>query len=142
VRAADERPLHVVPGARRETRRDGVPRGRVPARPVALLLALALVACGCGEPAAEPTAVPPRPPGTEPLLGPYPRSQFHIDRDFFQSADEPATVPAGKATFLEDRDEVLGLVVRDKARAYAVTMLSYHHVVNDVIEGIPVAVTY
>ena len=63
-----------------------------------------------------------------------------FDRLF--SADDPATVPAREARFLKDDDEVLGLVIRGKARAYAVTMLSYHHVVNDVIAGIPVAVTY
>jgi hypothetical protein len=76
------------------------------------------------------------------MLGPYPRSQFFMEPDLFKAADEPATVPAAEATFLEDDDEVWGLVVLGKARAYAVTMLSYHHVVNDVIEGIPVAVTY
>ena len=107
-----------------------------------LLLVLALAACGGDKPPQDKVSGPPRPPANEPLLGPYPRSQFFIEHDLFLSVDEPATVPAGEATFLEEEDEVLGLVVRGKARAYAVTMLSYHHVVNDVIEGIPVAVTY
>ena len=76
------------------------------------------------------------------MVGPYPRSQFYLDHDLFLAADEPAVVPAGDAAFLTDASEVFGVVVKGKARAYAITMLSYHHVVNDVIEGIPVAVTY
>jgi hypothetical protein len=115
---------------------------RARARPFALLVVLALAACGRGESAKESGSRPPSPPADEPKLGPYPRSQFFLEHDLFKSVDEPATVPADEARFLEDDDEVWGLVVRGKARAYAVTMLSYHHVVNDVIEGIPVAVTY
>lgn len=108
------------------------------ARVAAALVAAVPLLGGCGD-------APPRPPHAgpaEPRLGPYPRSQFYLDHDLFLAADEPRTVPAEEATFLAPDDEVLGLVVAGRARAYAVTMLSYHHVVNDVIEGIPVAVTY
>lgn len=115
---------------------------------LALLAAAALAACGPDEPAPRrgpaPAAAPaPRSPGAdEPRLGPYPRSQFYIEHDLFLAADEPRCVPAAEATFLRPSDEVLGLVIASKARAYAITMLSYHHVVNDVVAGIPVAVTY
>lgn len=105
-----------------------------------VLLALACAACGPDEPGAGRR--PPAPPASTSKIGPYPRSQFYIARDLFLAADEPACVPAAEAAFLTDDAEVLGLVVKGRARAYAVTMLSYHHVVNDVIEGIPVAVTY
>lgn len=105
----------------------------------AALLAAALLVGGCGDDT-QPRAPVSRVP--EPRLGPYPRSQFYLDHDLFLAADEPRTVPAEEATFLKPDDEVLGLVVAGRARAYAVTMLAYHHVVNDVIEGIPVAVTY
>lgn len=131
-----------------------------PARVFAL--ALLLLTAGCGEGAPEPPHAPGLGPGrpaaetsealrpgqsespqpAQPRLGPYPRSQFYIERDRFLAADEPRMVPAGEAAFLRPADEVLGLIVGGVARAYAVTMLSYHHVVNDVIEGIPVAVTY
>jgi hypothetical protein len=122
-------------------------------RRLGLLLAFALAACG-GDPPAPPAAAPPArtapsasppaPPGRpdEPRLGPYPRSQLYLERDLFLAADEPRVVPARDARFLAPEDEVLGLVVAGRARAYPVTMISYHHVVNDVIEGIPVAVTY
>lgn len=118
-----------------------------------LAVALLLLAAGCGGeapapapgpqagvPGASPPAREPQP--GEPRLGPYARSQFYIERDLFLAADDPRTVPAQDARFLRDDDEVLGLVVGGQARAYPVTMLAYHHVVNDVIEGIPVAVTY
>lgn len=120
-------------------------------RRLALLGAAALAACGGEPPAPRPAppgpaaarAAPPRAPQpSEGLLGPYPRSQFYIERDLFLAADEPRVVPADQAGFLRPADEVLGLVIQGRARAYAVTMLSYHHVVNDVVQGIPVAVTY
>jgi hypothetical protein len=110
-------------------------------RPLAWLAVAALVAAAVGW------AVGGRPGGgpqgpTEPLLGPYPLSQFHLERDRFLPANEPATVPAPRAAFLRDDDEVFGVVLGGQARAYPVPMLSYHHVVNDVVRGIPVAVTY
>jgi hypothetical protein len=102
----------------------------------------ALAACGREEAPKPPTPPPHGPAAEVARLGPYPRSQFVLEHDLFLPADEPATVPASEAHFLADDDEVLGFVVRGKARAYAVTMVSYHHVVNDVILGIPIAVTY
>jgi len=120
--------------------------------PRALALALLLVAGGCGGESeravpgagARPPVVAPAtaPQQDGPRLGPYPRSQFYIEHDLFLAADDPRTVAAPEAPFLKPGDEVLGLLVNGSARAYPVTMLSYHHVVNDVIEGIPVAVTY
>ena len=47
-----------------------------------------------------------------------------------------------QALWLRPDDEVFGVVVGDQARAYPITMIAYHHVVNDVIQGIPIAVTY
>lgn len=120
------------------------PRARPPrARALAAALAaLALLSCG-DEEGARPRPRRPAPPGgEEPRIGPYPRSQYFLERDLFLPADEPLTVPAAQAAFLRDDDEVYGLVIEGKARAYAVTMLSFHHVVNDVVGGVPVAVTY
>jgi hypothetical protein len=114
------------------------------------LVAAALAACGRedappappAEPAPRQAVVAPRARPGEAALGPYPREQFYIDHDLFLAADEPRAVPAREASFLKPGDDVLGIVVAGRARAYAVTMLSYHHVVNDVIAGTPVAVTY
>jgi hypothetical protein len=129
-------------GARPPARRPAVCTERIRTRSLALLLVLALAACGREKTPSDGGGRPPDPPDSAARLGPYPRAQFFIEHDLFLSVDEPATVPAEDATFLEEDDEVLGFVVRGKARAYAVTMVSYHHVVNDVLAGIPVAVTY
>lgn len=130
-----------------------------PARPssasLAAVLAAALTACGAEEapPAAGPHAGAPSPaaagtardaagrvgPAT---IGPHPLREFVVARDAFVAADDPRCVPASQARFLRDDDEVFGVVVAERARAYAIGMLAYHHVVNDVMAGTPVAVTY
>ncbi len=110
-----------------------------------------LAACGGEDTATKPAPPAVRAPtGNAALagnagrarIGPYPRSEFVIAHDGFLAADEPRCVPAVTARFLRDDDEVYGIVVAEKARAYAIAMLAYHHVVNDVMAGTPVAVTY
>lgn len=83
---------------------------------------------------------PARPAGAR--IGRFPASQFFLEHDLFLPATDPRVVPAAKAPHLLDEDEVFGVVVGGQARAYPVYMIAYHHVVNDVIRGIPVAVTY
>jgi hypothetical protein len=90
---------------------------------------LALLAAACAQ---EPG----------PRFGRFSPEQFFIEHDRFLPATDPATLPAREAEYLLQQDEVFGVVVKGRARAYPVTMISYHHVVNDVIEGIPIAVTY
>ncbi len=75
-------------------------------------------------------------------LGRFPRSRFYLERDRFLPATDPAVIRAENAGFLAAKDEVFGVEVGGHARAYPVPMIAYHHVVNDVIQGIPVAVTY
>lgn len=104
-----------------------------PTRRLVLVPALAALLSACAQ---EP-ALPP-----EETLGRFPLSRFHIERDRFLPANDPAVVAASEAAFLRDEDEVFGLVVRGKARAYPISALAYHHVVNDRLEGVPVAVTY
>jgi hypothetical protein len=121
---------------------------------------MALAACGDDAPARGPTpsrppslasdAVPrgapdrtrPSPNALRETIGPYPRAQFVIAHDGFLAADEPRCVPAADARFVRGDDEVFGVVVAGKARAYLIGMLAYHHVVNDVVAGTPIAVTY
>lgn len=57
---------------------------------------------------------------------------------------QPPTVPAAAAR-LGDGEQVVGVVAGGKARAYAVRALKgkvYNHVVNDLVGGVPVTVTY
>lgn len=104
-----------------------------------LLLAVWVGALGLGACGADPEPTPPAAPAT---FGGLPRSEFLMDPDRFLPALDPAMVPAAEATFLQPNDDVFGVVVAGRARAYPITMLAYHHVVNDVIQGIPVAITY
>ncbi len=56
---------------------------------------------------------------------------------------DPRTLPAN-ASRLADTEPVIGVVVNGKPRAYSVQAMSYPpwHVVNDVIVGVPVSVTF
>jgi hypothetical protein len=110
-------------------------------RPLPWILAI-LIAGAAGAWLALRAAAPPDDEDGAERIGRFPASQFHMEHDRFLAATDPETVPAAAATYLKDDDEVFGIVLAGQARAYPVYMLAYHHVVNDVIRGIPVAVTY
>ncbi|MCC6007278.1 MAG: DUF3179 domain-containing protein [Rhodobacteraceae bacterium] len=56
---------------------------------------------------------------------------------------EPAFLPAAEETRLHDREPVLAYEHDgEAARAYPVRYLMWHEIVNDVVGGLPVAVTY
>lgn len=63
-------------------------------------------------------------------------------RDGIPSIDNPKYIPASEVTFLDDSDVLLGLVRNDKARAYPLRILTWHEIVNDDFDGMPVLVTY
>jgi len=63
-------------------------------------------------------------------------------RDGIPSLDYPEFVAAGDATYLKDRDRVLGISINGVARAYPIRILNYHEIVNDVIGGTAIVVTY
>jgi hypothetical protein len=57
--------------------------------------------------------------------------------------------PIDRATFsrasgvkLDDKEEVIAIQVNREARAYPVRSMSYHHIVNDELGGLPVVATY
>jgi hypothetical protein len=42
-----------------------------------------------------------------------------------------------------DKDEkVIAIAVNGAARAYPIRSISYHHIVNDVVGGVPIVATY
>lgn len=55
---------------------------------------------------------------------------------------EPRFIPAAEAYYLEDADEVIGIVDAESAKAYPLRILSWHEVVNDRLGTQPIAVTY
>jgi hypothetical protein len=63
-------------------------------------------------------------------------------RDGIRSIDAPAFVPAADATWVDDATPVLGVVVKGDARAYPVHLMDYHQIANDVVGGVPLAVTW
>jgi hypothetical protein len=52
------------------------------------------------------------------------------------------SVPASQARWVAAEDAVLAVELNGDAAAYPVRQVAYHHVVNDVVGGVPVAVTY
>jgi hypothetical protein len=46
------------------------------------------------------------------------------------------------ATKLDDSEMVMAVRFGNDARAYPIREMAYHHVVNDVVGGVPIAVTY
>ncbi len=103
-------------------------------------LALASVVRGPDE-----TARAPRPPDN--LPDPSERMMFASDYDQRLSRDAippiytPQFVAAAAAPLHED-ELVLGLVINGEARAYPVTTLNRREMVNDVVGGTPVLVTW
>ncbi len=63
-------------------------------------------------------------------------------RDVIRPIYEPSYEDVDGGGWLKDRDLVLGYVGVDAQYAYPIKMLNFHELVNDVIDGIPVLVTY
>jgi hypothetical protein len=66
--------------------------------------------------------------------GPPPDGIPPIDDPQFEQADE--------VDWLEDTEAVLSLTVEGETRAYPLRVMTWHEIVNDVVGGVPVAVTY
>ena len=63
--------------------------------------------------------------------------------DGIPAIDRPAFVsPADAAAWLAPKEPVLALEVQGDARAYPLQILMWHEIVNDVVGGVPVAVTF
>jgi len=63
-------------------------------------------------------------------------------RDGIPSIDHPKFIPTEQVTFLRDNDIVIGLTRGDISRAYPLRILIWHEIVNDVIHGDAILVTY
>ena len=62
-------------------------------------------------------------------------------KDGIPSIDAPRFVPIDEAS-LNDRDPVIGLAINGDARAYPLSILTWHEIVNDTVGERPVIVTY
>ena len=63
-------------------------------------------------------------------------------KDGIPSIDDPVFATADNAHFMSDSDTVIGLEINGEVRAYPLFILVWHEIVNDVVGGVPVSVTY
>ena len=63
-------------------------------------------------------------------------------KDGIPAINRPTFISVREATFLDDSDPGLGLTVKGESRFYPYRILVWHEIVNDVIAGNPVLVTY
>lgn len=60
----------------------------------------------------------------------------------FAPLEGPRFAPVDDAGFLGQRDVVLAVTLRGESAAYPLRQMAYHHVVADVVGGVPIVVTY
>lgn len=63
-------------------------------------------------------------------------------KDGIPSIDNPEFIEADNAGFLQDDERILGIVIHGTARAYPVSILNWHEIVNDSIADTYFAITY
>lgn len=63
-------------------------------------------------------------------------------RDGIPSLDHPAFIFARNASYLSQGDRVLGVEVNGVARAYPIRILNYHEIVNDIVGGEAIVISY
>jgi hypothetical protein len=63
----------------------------------------------------------------------YERMFHPFERPSFSSADEAK---------LDGDEKVIAISVGAEARAYPIRIVSYHHVINDFVDGVPIVATY
>ena len=64
-----------------------------------------------------------------------------IFRDSIRPIYDPTFITVDESN-LDDGDHVIGLAVNGEARAYAIGVLTSREMVNDVVGGVPVLVTW
>lgn len=63
-------------------------------------------------------------------------------KDGIPSIDSPKFVPVSEVSNLTNTDPIIGVMIEGEAKAYPLRVLIWHEIVNDIIAGVPVAVTY
>jgi len=68
-------------------------------------------------------------------------SRINIYELMFHPIGRPAFVAAGEAK-LDGDEKVIAVDIGGSARAYPIRIISYHHIVNDALGGVPIVATY
>jgi hypothetical protein len=63
-------------------------------------------------------------------------------RDGIPALNDPKFVKAGKADYMRDDEQVLGVNMNGSARAYPIRILSWHELVNDQFGDQPVLISW
>jgi len=94
----------------------------------------------------EPSAMPPRHLDAETFpVSLVPRDRIvwgGVAPDAIPAIDDPVFERASSVDWIDDREAVLVLQLDGEARAYPIQVLMWHEIVNDEVDGRPVAVTY
>jgi uncharacterized protein DUF3179 len=69
-------------------------------------------------------------------------SRQNVYEQMFRPLPTTASVVASAADWVAAADPVLAVTIGGEAAAYPVRQVSYHHVVHDVVGGVPIVVTY
>jgi len=77
-----------------------------------------------------------------PLAGAVWLARFNVFENLFAPLGDVRFARVAEATWVEDGDMVLAVERNGDAAAYPVRQLAYHHIVEDAVGGVPVAVTY
>lgn len=77
-----------------------------------------------------------------PLVGAAWFARFNVFEKMFAPLGASRFVPAAEAGWVKPGDLVLAVERNGEAAAYPVRQVAYHHIVQDVVGGVPVAVTY
>ena len=120
---------------------------------IAAIFALGVVV-GCSQKEGTTVAAVPAPAAagaTDPAVSMDPDVPVATDRRLtrvpsvgrgFVPLDAPSFLAAHEAGYFGDEELVLGVEWAGEVRAYPVRMLRFHHIVNDVVDGEPLLVTY
>jgi Protein of unknown function (DUF3179) len=68
-------------------------------------------------------------------------SRVNVYEIMFHPMGRPAFVSTGE-TKLDGAEMVMAVNLGGEARAYPIRSVSYHHIVNDVVGGVPIVATY
>ncbi|MFD2515819.1 DUF3179 domain-containing protein [Pontibacter locisalis] len=64
------------------------------------------------------------------------------NRDNIPAISNPEYVTAANADFMNPSDEVIGISINQDVKAYPIKILTWHEIVNDVVGGKPVVISY
>lgn len=68
-------------------------------------------------------------------------ARINVYEKMFYPMDNP-TFAAASQSKLDGAEQVIAVKVADSARAYPIRIISYHHIVNDIVAGVPIVATY